>query len=146
MTTRGCGICVAVLGAAAGALPFMPWYRADLPGREVVVSGIDVKGELWSLPALACVVVAIGVFVAARVPDPATAVARRLAGVCVVAGALCLVWALWGTFRVTSVALPVDVSDGPPAPLRVQPMAFLAAAAGAAIAAVSLGWVRSGSD
>ena len=144
--TRWYGIGLALLGAIVGTLPFARWYRADLPGRNVVLSGVDVSGELWSLPLLACVIVAIGVGIAAGTPDPMTVVARWLGGICAVAGAMCVAWALLSAFRITGVAVPVGVADGPPARLRVQPTAFIAAAAGAAVAAVSLWWVRLGSD
>lgn len=144
--TRWYGIGVAVLGAIIGTLPFARWYRADLPGRSVVRSGVDVSGELWSLPLLASVIVAIGLVIAVRRPDPMTVVARWLGGICTVAGAICLGWALFSVFRITSVAVPVGVADGPPAPLRAQPAAFIAAAAGAVVSAVSLVWVRVGSD
>ncbi len=144
--TRWCGISLAVLGAIVGLLPFARWYRADLPGRNVVVSGVEVSGELWSLPLLAGVIIAIGVAIAAGRPDPMTVAARWLGGICAVAGAVCVAWALLSAFRITSVAMPVGVADGPPAPLRVQPVAFIAAAAGAAVSAVSLWWLRIGSD
>ena len=146
MTPRSFGLAVALLGVLVGTLPFVRWYRADLPARDVVWSGIDVSGELWSLPILACVIVAIGVAAAAGLPDPMTVTARWLGGICAIAGTLCMAWALLSAFRITSIAVPVGVADGPPAPLRVQPTAFIAAAAGAAVAAVSLLWVRTGSD
>lgn len=144
--TRWYGIGLAVLGAIAGTLPFVQWYRADLPGRNVVLSGVDVSGALWSLPILASVIVAVEVAITVGTPDPMTAVARWLGGICTVAGAMCVAWALLSAFRITSVAVPVGVAGGPSAPLRVQPTAFVAAAVGATVAALSLWWVRSGSD
>jgi len=144
--TRSYGIGVAVLGAIIGTMPFARWYRADLPGRTLVRSGVEVSGALWSLPLLACVIVAIGVAIAAGRPDPMTVVARWLGGICAVAGAMCVGWALFSVFRITGVAVPVGVADGPPAPLRAQPAAFIAAAAGAAVSAASLVWVHLGSD
>ena len=143
--TRWYGIGVAILGAIVGTLPFARWYRADLPGRTVTRSGVEVSGELWSLPLLACVIAAIGVAIAVGRPDPVTVVARWLGGICVVAGAMCVGWALFSVFRITGVAVPVGVGDGPPAPLRAQPAAFIAAGAGAVVSAVSLVWVRIGS-
>jgi hypothetical protein len=144
--TRSYGIGVAVLGAVIGTMPFAGWYRADLPGRTVVRSGVEVSGELWTLPLFACVIVGIGVAIAVGRPNPVTLVARWLGGICAVAGAMCVGWALFSVFRITGVAVPVGVADGPPAPLRAQPAAFIAAAAGAAVTAVSLVWVRIGSD
>ena len=143
MTSRVFGLGVTVLGTCAGILPFMQWYRVDLPGRDVVFRGVDVRGELWSLPVLACIVVAIGVYVAASVPDPRRSSSRWLGGICAVVGALYLAWALWSTWRISSVAVPLDLGDGPAAPLRAQPLALLAAAAGSGVAAMSLWWVRS---
>jgi hypothetical protein len=143
--TRSYGIGVAVLGAIIGTMPFARWYRADLPGRNVLRSGVEVSGELWSLPLLACAIVTIGVAIAVRRPDPMTVAARWLGGICAVAGAMCVGWALFSVFRSTGVAVPLGVADGPPAPLRAQPAAFIAAAAGAAVSAVSLAWVRTGS-
>lgn len=146
MTARVFGLGVAVLGACAGILPFLGWYRVDLPGRVVVVRGVDVRGELWSLPVLAGIVVAIGVYVAASDSDPREQSSRWLAGICAVAGALCLAWALWSAWRISSVAVPLDLGDGPQTPLRAQPVALLAAAAASGIVAMSLKWVRGTSS
>ena len=88
--TRWYGIGVAILGAIVGMLPFARWYRADLPGRTIVRSGVEVSGALWSLPLLALVIVAIGVAIAVSRPDPVTTVARWLGGICAVAGAMCV--------------------------------------------------------
>lgn len=146
MTARVVGVGVAVLGALVGILPFLQWYRVDLPGRDISVRGVDVRGELWSLPILACLVVAIGLYVAARSSGPGTLAVRRLGGICAVAGVMCLAWALWSVVRIPSVAVPLDVGDGPTAPLQAHPVALLTAAAGAAVAAISLWWMRSNSD
>ena len=146
MTARVVGVGVAALGGVVGVLPFLRWYRVDVTGRDISVRGVDVRGELWSLPILACLVVAIGLYVAVRVPGPGTLAVRRFGGVCAVAGAMCLAWALWSVVRIPSVAVPLDVGDGPTAPLQAHPVALLAAAAGAAVAAISLWWVRDSSD
>lgn len=146
MTTRWYGIALAALGGALGVLPFTQWYRADLPGREVTARGVAVSGELWTLPALAAVIACVGVVIAVRRPAADSLGARWLGGVGAVCGALGCAWALWSVFRITGVATPVRVSDGPEAPLRAQPAAWIAAAAGATVAAVSLWWVRTGRD
>lgn len=146
MTTRWCGIALIALGVALGLLPFMRWYRADLPGRHVTARGVEVSGELWSVPVLAAVICGIGIALVVGRRQPGTLGARWLGGIATVCGALACAWALWSVFRITGVAIPVGVSDGPVAPLRVQPTAWIAAAAGAAAAAVSLWWVRTGRD
>jgi hypothetical protein len=145
VTARVYGVGLVVLGVLVGALPFAHWYRVDLPGRDLEHSGVAVSGELWSLPLLAGVIVTIGAWVAARGLDPAGSSARWLGWACAVAGVVALGWILLSAFRITSQAVP-DVPGGPPAPLHVQSIAYVAAAAGAAITALSLWWLRLGAE
>jgi hypothetical protein len=144
--TRAVGIALAVLGAFIGASPFLHWYRIDVSGRDLPVSGIDAAGELWSLVPLAAVIVAAGLAIVLLGPDPSGRQARWLAGIAAVAAAFATVWALKGAVDIPAVGVPVGVEDGPGAPLAVQPLAFAAAAAAACVASVSLAWLRSGSD
>jgi hypothetical protein len=144
--TRIVGIAIAALGAFIGAAPFLHWYRIDVPGRDLPVSGIDAAGELWSLVPLGIVIVGAGLALALLVPEPSARQARWLAGIAAVAGAFATIWALKCAIDIPAVGVPAGVENGPDAPLAAKPLAFIAAGAGACVASVSLAWLRSGSD
>jgi hypothetical protein len=144
--SRVVGIALAALGAFIGVSPFLNWYRIDVPGRDLRVSGVDAAGELWSLVPLAVVIVAAGTAIALLGPDPSDRQARWLAGIAAVAAAFAASWALRCAIDVPAVGVPVSVEDGPDAPLAVRPLAFVVAAAAACVASVSLVWLRSGAD
>ena len=143
--TRAVGIALCTLGALIGVAPFLHWYRVDIPGRDLPISGIDAAGELWSLPLVGAVLVGVGLAIATAVPDPSYRAGRWLAAVGAVAGVFATAWALKGALTVRAVAVPTGVTDGPVAPLAAQPLAFLTAAAAACVVCVALAWVRSGS-
>ena len=145
MRTRGIGIALGMLGALIGVAPFLHWYRIDVAGRDLPVSGIDATGELWSLPLLGAVLVGVGLAIAVAVPDPSYRAGRWLAAVGAVSGAFATAWALKSALTVQAVAVPVGVADGPAAPLAAQPLAFVTAGAAACAVCVALAWVRSGS-
>lgn len=144
--TRIVGIALAALGAFVGAAPFLHWYRIDVPGRDLPVSGIDASGELWSLVPLGVVIVAAGLALAVLVPEPSGRQSRWLAGIAAVAGTFATIWAVKCTLDIPAVGVPVGVGDGPEAPVVARPLAFIAAAAAAGVASVSLMWLRAGTD
>ena len=146
MRTRALGSALGALGALVGLAPFLHWYRIDVPGRNLPISGIDATGELWSLPLLGAVLVAVGLVIAVTVPDPSHRAGRWLAAVGAVSGAFATALALRCALSVGAVATPVGVADGPAAPLAAQPLAFVAAGAAACAVCVALAWVRSGSS
>lgn len=143
--TRTVGIALCTLGALIGVAPFLHWYRVDIPGRDLPISGIDAAGELWSLPILGAVLIGVGLAIAAAVPDPSYRAGRWLAAAAAASGVFATAWALKGALTVRAVAVPVGVADGPVAPLAAQPLAFLTAALAACVVCVALAWVRSGS-
>lgn len=145
MIARLIGIGAAVLGALVGIAPFLDWYLADLPERRIAFAGIDVAGELWTLPVLSIPIVGLGVAIAVARPDPRATLARWAGGALTLLGAFALAWALKSALDVGAVALPAGVPDGPGAPLRAQPVAFICAAAAAAVACAGLAWLREGS-
>ena len=145
MTARLLGACAAALGLVVGIAPFLDWYRADLAGRQVVVAGVDVAGELWTLPALAVTIMGIGVALAAVRPHPRATAARWAGAALVLLGVFALAWTLKSVFDVPTVAQPVDLPDGPRAPLEAQPVAFICAAAAAGVACTGFAWLRAGS-
>jgi len=146
MRTRAIGFVLVALGALIGVAPFLHWYRIDVPGRDLPISGIDAAGELWSLPLLGSVLVAVGAAIAVAVPDPSLGVARWLGAIGAVAGAFATTWALKGALGMQAVGVPVGVANGPTAPLAAQPLAFIIAGASACATCVSLIWLRSGAD
>lgn len=146
MMTRAIGIVLTALGALIGVAPFLHWYRIDVPGRDLPVSGVDAAGELWSLLPLGAVLVAVGLAIAVAVPDPSRRPARWLGATAAIAGAFATAWALRSTLDVQAVAVPLGVATAPLAPLAPQPLAFITAGAAACVVCVSLAWVRSGSS
>ena len=144
--TRGVGIAIAALGALIGVSPFLDWYRIDVPGRDLPVSGVDAAGELWSLVPLAVVIVAAGIAIALLRPDPSDRQARWLGGIAAAASAFALLWALKCAIDIPAVGVPVGVDEGPEAPLAATSLAFVVAGAAACVASVSLAWLRAGSD
>ena len=146
MTARAVGWGAAALGVLLGVAPFLDWYRAALPERSVTYSGVEVAGELWTLPALALVTVGLGVALAVLRPDPRWTPARWIGGALATAGIFALVWTLRAVLDIQAEAIPVDVVAPPRAPLTAQPFSFLAAAVGAAIASAGFAWLRDGAD
>lgn len=144
--TRRVGIALAALGAFVATSPFLAWYRIDVPGRDLPVSGVDAAGELWTLVPLGVVIAAAGLALALLVPEPSGRQARWLAGIAAVAGAFATIWALKCAIDIQAVGVPAGVQDAPDAPLAAKPLAFIVAGAGACVASVSLAWLRSGSD
>lgn len=143
--TRPTGIALTALGAFIGLAPFLHWYRIDVPGRDLPVSGVDAAGELWTLPLLGVVLVAVGLAIAVAVPDPPLRGARWLGGIAAAAAAFATAWALKSAVDVPAVGVPVGVANGPAAPLAAQPLAFVTAGAAACAVCVALAWLRSGS-
>jgi hypothetical protein len=146
VTVRAYGVAFAVLGAIVGVVPFLDWYRLDLPGRDLRVSGVQVAGELWVLPLLGAVAIAIGTAILALGPDPARRVSRWLGGATAITGAFAVLWAAKAVWWHRTTAYPVGVPDAPAVPLSTQPLGYLAVAAAAALAAVALLWLRAGTD
>lgn len=143
---RAYGAAFVVLGAIVGVLPFLDWYRLDLPGRDLRVSGVQVAGELWVVPILGGVTIVIGAAIGLLAPAPARRVSRWLGGATTLAAGFAALWAAKAVWWHRATAVPIGVSDGPAAPLATRPIGYLAVAAGAALAAVALLWLRSGTD
>lgn len=140
------GLGVAVLGFVVAVAPFLHWYRADLPGRDLRYRGVQVAGELLALPLLGAALVIAGAVVAGRPPSRPGSPSRGVGVVIAAAGAAAAVLALVRVLDIPAVAIPVGVPGGPDAPLDAQPIGLLAAAAGAAAAGAGLLWIRGGAE
>lgn len=125
------GVAMIIMGAALGALVFLPWFLATgFPG--VHLSGVGGAGELWTVAALAAVIVGCGVLVAARRGARAAALVSIAAAT--LAAVLCLSAILFIPAHVVidqlgmlrGVDLPRETG-----PVAITPAAYLAMTAAA---------------
>jgi hypothetical protein len=129
-------------GLALAACPFLPWYTVRIGGEQRAITGLEGSGELWLLPLLGGMVVALALALAAA-PGPVTV--RWAGSVALVAGLLAAAWALR-----SAIVVPVDVVvDEPPRVLvadldvSAQPLAVaLTIASGLATALAGLLAIR----
>lgn len=133
-----------VLGVAMAVAPFTSWYRADLPGRDITFQGVDVAGELWSLPVLGTLIVAMGTALLRSGATADSRFGRWAGGVVAVAGVLAFAWTLKGIFDIRALAFP-NVS-GPAAPISATAAGYVTAGICAVTVAAGLQWLRAGSD
>lgn len=118
-------------GAALAVVPFLEWFRVDVPDGRLTVTGVAASGALATLPVIGGLVVAIGVLVLMGRLGP-----RREGGTAVTAlGSVALLWVVAVIAR-PPVRMAVLVDDQPrtvPAELVHLPGTVLAAAAAAAV-------------
>ncbi|MCU0307189.1 MAG: hypothetical protein MUE51_05350 [Thermoleophilia bacterium] len=87
------GALTALLGLAMGVLPALPWFEAALPTGPDRISGLSASGELWLMPALGLLVLAMGLLILLGRPPVGSAGARRAGLLVLLAGALGVLWA-----------------------------------------------------
>ena len=136
MTLRPLGVVMIVGGAAVGALPFLVWYSADSPAGRATATGVSATGELWSLPAVAGVMVVAGALALALDGATGSRRGRRIGALAVAAGAVGAFWAIKNgvDVPVRLVSTPGGRSVRPGGTVEVEPAAFGAAAAAACVA------------
>lgn len=140
MSARVAAAMVVVLGAVCVASLALPWYRADLPGRDVRFAATDVAPVLWVLiPVIAAVVVPVVAIVRRGWLDDAAV--RRLAlwslAVATVGFTVAATALAWPPAR----AMAVDVAGAPRVPLLREPAGFVAVGALAGIMATLFAWI-----
>jgi cytochrome bd-type quinol oxidase subunit 2 len=140
MSVRRAAAFTAMLCAIAVGSLALPWFRADLPGRDVVVSAPEVSPVSWLIAPLALVIVIL-VLRASRRGELTAAVAwRSLVGAvaaAVTACAIALAAALFPAVSVRAVGIP----DAPQVPVEHLPASFVAAGAFAGIASLLCSWL-----
>ena len=143
MSARRFGWIAMVAGAMTAAMPFVPWFRVDASGPVRRVRAIDAAGELWAMSIVGAIVVAIGCAVLVARVDAVELPGRWAGGATAFCGIAALGWAAKATFDVNAIGVP-QVPNGPPAPLEVQPLAFLAIVVTCCVALLGLTWLREG--
>lgn len=146
MTVRVYGAGFAALGVLLAVLPFLDWYRLNLPERDLRLSGVEVAGELWVVPLIGAVALATGAAILVAAPASRRRVSRWLGAVTAIGATFAALWAAKAAWFHQATAFPVGVPDGPSVPLSIRPFALLTIAAGSALAAAALLWLRSGVD
>jgi len=134
-----------VLGAALGALPAFAWYSAAAPAGRMTATGFGGAGELWLLPVLGALAVLAGAGMVSARRGEVTATARWSGALALAAGGLALAWALRAGIdpRVELVVTQPGGGQEVPAPLDLEPAAFVTPVVAGAIAAIgaALAWV-----
>ena len=138
---RAAGSLAAAAGAALAVLPALPWYAVEAPDVQRRASGLAGSGELWILPLLGAVAVAVGALVAlGGSRDPGR---RRVYGLVLVALAfLAAFWCVRGMVDPPVRLVLAGSPDAVPAPIALEPAAFAALPAAAALALAGLAAAR----
>jgi ABC-type Mn2+/Zn2+ transport system permease subunit len=145
VTGRRFAVIAAPLGVFLGASPFFGWYRLDLPGRALRVSGIEGAGELWALPVLGTVIVGTAVAIVVGRLDPKDRASSWTVWSVALCGVFALGWIVRSIFDIRAVGFAA-IADPPAVPLRPEPVAFVAAAVASAMTALALWWLRQRID
>jgi hypothetical protein len=117
-------------GIALAALPALPWYAVRSVSVDRTASGLAGSGELWILPLLGALAVAVGLLLAFGAPrDP-----EIVRGYGVLLVAVAILAAVWCTRGLADPAAELMlVENGEPAPVPA-PVELLPAALAAPVA------------
>ncbi len=135
---------VGVLGALVAVAPFANWYRIDVPGRRLPVTGLDAAGELWVLPVVGAGIVACAAIVLQSSLGPSDRAGRLVGVALIVFGVAALAAAAVALLANGASAIATVTDDPPGAPLRAGPLGWITAAAAAAIICLGCVWLQAG--
>lgn len=135
---------VGVLGALVAVAPFANWYRIDVPGRRLPVTGLDAAGELWVLPVVGAGIVACAAIVIQSAIGPRERSGRFLGVAVIVLGVAALTVAAVALLAHGARAIATIADDPPGAPLRAGSVGWITAATSATIICLGCVWLRAG--
>ena len=132
---------VGVFGALIAVAPFANWFRIDVPGRRLSVTGLDAAGELWVLPVIGAGIVACAAIIIQSSIGPSDRAGRFVGLALIVLGVAALA-ATVVALLANGVSAIATVADDPPrAPLRASFLGWITAAAAATIVCLSCAWL-----
>jgi len=140
MSVRRAAAFTAMLCAIAVGSLALPWFRADLPGRDVAISAADVSPVTWFIAPLSVAIVAL-VLRASRRGALTASVAWRSLVLAVAAAVVSCAIALAGALFPAISVHAVGVAGAPPVPVDRLPAGFVAAGAFAGIASLLCSWL-----
>ena len=140
MSVRRAAALTAMLCAIAVGSLALPWLRADLLGRDVMISAAEVSPVTWLIAPLSIAIVVL-VLRASRRGGLTGSVAWRSLVLAVGAAALACAIALVGTLAPALSVRAVGIADPPVVPVDRLPAGFVAAGALAGVASLLCSWL-----